>query len=84
MEILLILFYIALFMALIFFGPLQDFLYKKKSEWDLKKKSRELKADKPPVPVDTEKIGSMLTIVLIILAIAFFLWRILTTTFTVL
>jgi hypothetical protein len=32
MEILLALFYIALFVAIVFFGPLQEFLYKKKAE----------------------------------------------------
>jgi hypothetical protein len=84
MEILLKLFYIALFIAIIFFGPLQEYLYKKKSQWDLKKNSREPKTDKTPIPADPEKMGSMLALVLIVLALAFFIWKILTTAFTAL
>ena len=57
MEILLKLFYVALFIAIIFFCPLQEYLYKKKSEWDLKKNSREPKTDKTPVLADPEKNG---------------------------
>lgn len=74
--LLLKIFYIALFGALIFFGALQAYLYKKKSEWDLKKRPRELKTDEP------EKTGGMLSILLIILASAFLLWKMLTATFT--
>ena len=74
--LLLKIFYIALFGALIFFGPLQGYLYKKKSEWDLKKRPLELKTDEP------EKTGGRLSILLIILASAFFLWKILIATFT--
>jgi hypothetical protein len=85
MEILLVLFYIALFLAIIFFGPLQEFLYKKKSEWDLKKRSREGKGEtnnELPAPADPEKTGLMLSIILIALALGFFIWKILTATFT--
>jgi hypothetical protein len=77
MQILLALFYIALLIAIIFFGPLQEYLYKRKSEWDLKK-SNELKADETPISTDPEKTGSWLAFVLIILAIAVFIWKILT------
>ena len=84
MDVLLALFYIALLIALIFFGPLQEYLYTKKDEWDLKKNPREPKAEEqePPIPAEDEKTGSRLTIGLTILAIAFFIWRILATTFT--
>jgi hypothetical protein len=77
MQILLALFYIALLIAIIFFGPLQEYLYKRKSEWDLKK-SRALEADETPIPTDPEKTGSWLAFMLMILAIAFFIWKILT------
>lgn len=85
MEILLVFFYIALFLAIIFFGPLQELLHKKKSEWELKKKLRERKDEtnnEPPIPTDPEKTGLMLSIMLIALALAFFIWKILTTIFT--
>jgi hypothetical protein len=82
MEILLAFFYIALLVAIIFFGVLQEYVYKKKSEWDLKKRSRERKADEPPIPDDAEIKGLMLSIVLTILAIVFFIWKILSNTFT--
>jgi NADH:ubiquinone oxidoreductase subunit 5 (subunit L)/multisubunit Na+/H+ antiporter MnhA subunit len=82
MEILLVVFYIALFVAIIFFGPLQEFLHRKKSERDLKKTSHERKADEPPLPADPEKTMTMLPLLLTILAIAFFIWKILTTAFT--
>jgi hypothetical protein len=82
MEILLVVFYIALFAAIIFFGPLQEFLYRKKSERDLKKTSHERKAGETPIPADPEKTMSMLPLLLTILAIAFFIWKILTTAFT--
>jgi hypothetical protein len=82
MEILLALVYIALLIAIIFFGPLQEYLYTKKDEWDHKKNSRERNADETPIPADDEKTGSILSMVLTILAIAFFIWKILTTTFT--
>jgi hypothetical protein len=82
MEILLGVFYIALLIALLFFGPLQEYLYTKKDEWDHKKNSRELKAEETPIPAEPEKTGFMLPLVLTIVAIAFFIWKILTTTFT--
>lgn len=84
MKTLLVLFYVALFVAIIFFGPLQEFLYKKRSEWDLKKRSPELKGEAnhdPPTRADPEKTGLMLSLMLIALALVFFLWKILTTTF---
>lgn len=84
MKLLVELFYIVLFVALIFFGPLQEYVYKKKSEWDLKK-SRELKVktnNEPSTPADPERMGLRLSIVLIILALAFLIWKILTTIFT--
>lgn len=74
-------FYIALLVALILFGPLQGYLYEKKSEWDLKKGPRELNANATHIPADPEKMGGMLTLVLIILASAFFILKILTATF---
>lgn len=81
MEILLALFYIGLLIAIIFFGPLQEYFHTTKEEWDRKKNSREQNADENPLPADNEKTGFMLPIVLTILAIAFFIWKILTTTF---
>ena len=83
MEIL-ALFYIALFLAIIFFGPLQEFLYHKKSEWELKRKSRKQNVEthpEPPAPADPERTGLMLPVVLVLLALAFFLWKILTAAF---
>jgi predicted permease len=84
MKTLLVLFYVALFVAIIFFGPLQEFLYKKKSEWDLKQRSPEPKGEAnkdPATRADPEKTGLMLSLMLIALAVMFFLWKILTTTF---
>ena len=75
-------FYIALFAALFYFGPLQEYLHTKKSEWDLKGRRSELKTDEASGPIDPEKMGSLLSLVLILLASAFFLWKILTTTFS--
>jgi hypothetical protein len=79
METILAVFYLVLFTALIFFGPLQEFVYRKKSEWDAKKRKPEEKAHATPLPAEPEKTGSILAIVLVILALAFFLWKILTT-----
>lgn len=80
--LLLKIFYIALLGALIFFGPLQEYLYKKKSAWDLKNRQRELKTYEQLTPADPEKAGGILSLVLILLASAFFAWKLLTTTFT--
>ena len=80
--LLLKIFYIVLFGALIFFGPLQEYLYIKKSEWDRKKAQRESKTDEHPAPADPEKTGGVVSIVLILLASVFFLWKLLTTPFT--
>jgi hypothetical protein len=78
MESLLALFYLALFAALLFFGPLQAYLQKKKSERDARQKP-EQDPDKSPVPADPEKMGLRLSIALVALATGFFLWKILTT-----
>lgn len=82
MEILLALFYIALLVAIIFFGPLQEYFHTMKAEWEHKKNSRELKVEETPISDDPEKTGLMLCIVLIILAIGFFIWKIGSTSFT--
>jgi hypothetical protein len=82
METLLGVFYIALLIALIFFGPLQEYLYTKKDERDHKKNLRELKAEERYIPPEAEKTGLTLSLVLSIVAIVFFIWKILTTTFT--
>ena len=82
MEILLALFYIALLIAIIFFGPLQEYLYTKKDERDHKNNSRERNDEETPISADDEKTGPMLSMMLTILAIVFLIWKILTTTFT--
>jgi hypothetical protein len=79
--LLLKIFYIALFVAIFFFGSLQEYLDKKISAWDLRKGAPELRADENSTPADPEKMGSMLPIMLILLASAFFIWKILTATF---
>ena len=84
MEELLSIFYIVLFVAILFFGPLQEFLHNKKAEWDLKKRSRRQKGGSSQdvsTPMDPEKTGFIMSIVLISLALAFFLWKVLTTSF---
>jgi len=62
--LLLEIFYIALFLALIFFGPLQEYLEKKMPQW-------------VQISSDPEKMGLLLCIVLIILASTFFMGKIL-------
>jgi hypothetical protein len=79
--LLLKIFYIVLLVALIFFGPLQAYLHEKKSEWDLKRSPRELNANATPIPADPEKMGGRLTLVLTILASAFFILKILAAAF---
>jgi len=64
--LLLEIFYIALFLALIFFGPLQEYLEKKKPQWDQITSTS-----------DPEKMGLIMCIVLIILASTFFIGKIL-------
>ena len=56
-------FYVALFLALIFFGPLQAYVEKKKPELDR-------------FISDPEKTGLMLCIVLIVLASTYFMGKI--------
>lgn len=74
--------YVVLFGALIFFGLLQGYLDKKISEWDLKQSTREENPDEIPASADPEKTGGMLSIGLILLAGVFFIWKMLTATFT--
>lgn len=61
--IIMYIFYIALFLALIFFGPLQEYLEKKKPQWDR-------------VTSDPEKMGLMLCLALILIASTFFMGKI--------
>ena len=62
--LLLKIFYIALFLALIFFGPLQEYWEKKRPQW-------------VQITTDPEKMGLIMCIVLIILASTFFIGKIL-------
>ena len=78
MEQLLALVYLALFAALLFFGPLQAYLQKKKSERDARP-TPEPEPEKSPPPADSEKMGLRLSIALVALATGFLLWKILTT-----